>query len=112
MRLKVAAVSSNQNSFGLKQMLLFTEHGKAWRVLANSVGVRKVNDILTIPDDTDIATELTKKGFECPERSPDPSLQVMQEVWGSDWQPPVELDDQVAEKLAAEGFEYWNGERI
>jgi len=81
-RLKVVAVSSNHNSFGLRNMVFITDHGQGWQAAANDINVRKQGDILQVPDEGDIGLHLTAFNFEIPERiHPNPPAGLLQEVW-------------------------------
>ena len=83
---KVAAVSSNRNSFGLKGVVLIARGGRAFQVGASDLHVPKVGDVITIP-----FIELEGKPvlnfaalcFEIPEElNPPAPPSVVKEVWG------------------------------
>ena len=81
MKLKVVAVSSNTNSFGLRQMLLFSEDGKAYKACANSLNFRSKGFVLELPtNDPSMTTEdhLVRMSFELVERlHPDPPKKIV-----------------------------------
>mgnify|MGYP007013281602 CR=1 FL=1 len=82
-RLKVVTVSVNHNSFGLKNMIMISDHGQGWQAAANDLNLRKEGTILEVPEDMDISTFLTRQGFEIPQRfAKDPNKKLMAEVWG------------------------------
>lgn len=65
---KVAAVSSNMNSFGLRQFIMVANDGAACKALGNSVRVEryKAGRSVSIVN----LDSLTALGFECPEWIP------------------------------------------
>lgn len=58
---KVAAVSSNTNSFGLKQMVVVAEDGTAYKTCANYLNVKEKGDTITMVDGMFRGCELTEK---------------------------------------------------
>ena len=84
---KVIAVSSNTNSFGLKQCVLVARNGLAYKACANSLNIPKKGDIVTIPyiagDEglNDATLNFAAKSFEIPERIIDAPQDVIDEVW-------------------------------
>jgi RecG-like helicase len=82
-QLKVVAVSTNHNSFGLRNMIFIGDNGEGWQAAANDLNVRSKGDVLRIPDDGDIGLHLAGFNFEIPSRlNPDPPAKLMKEVWG------------------------------
>lgn len=83
MRLKVIAVSSNHNSFGLRSMILISDNGQGWQALANDLNVKAKGTVFEIPEDQSVSTFLCLQSFECTRRlDPDPPRKLTQEVWG------------------------------
>ena len=81
-QLKVVAVSSNYNSFGLRNMVFVTDHGQGWQAAANDINVLKRGDIILVPSDGDIGLHLTGFNFEIPSRlTPDPSVELVREAF-------------------------------
>lgn len=79
---KVAAVSSNMNSFGLKGMILVARDGEAYQVGANSMNLKRQGSVLRVPGRA-TARNFAALGFEIPERLPPAPRKVVAEVWGS-----------------------------
>jgi hypothetical protein len=79
--LKVASVSSNRNSFGLRGMILVAKNGRAFQVAANDVNVKKKGDLLTVID-IKALEGLSAYGFEVPEELKAAPPNVVKEVWG------------------------------
>lgn len=75
---KVAAVSSNMNSFGLTGMILVARDGEAWQVGANSINVKRQGSVLKVK-----GRNFAALGFEIPERLPPAPRKAVAEVWGS-----------------------------
>lgn len=83
MKLKVASVSANHNSFGLRGMILVSDNGQAWEVAANDINVKAKGDVINSPIDTSGEPTFYGFGFEIPRRlQPDPPAGVVAEVWG------------------------------
>lgn len=81
MRLKVAAVSINRNSFGLRSVVLISETGEGWQALSNDLYLPTEGEVVETGD-LDVATALIAKNWECPERKlPDPPTDVVAIVW-------------------------------
>jgi hypothetical protein len=80
-QLKVVAMSVNRNSFGLRNVLMISDHGQGWAALANDLNCRSMDAILSVPDGQDIPTFLSLQSFEVPTQLPDPPVSVMEEVW-------------------------------
>lgn len=87
---KVAAVSENTNSFGLRGMILMRENGVTYQVGANYLRVKKVGETVTVPCDWNevdpmgdpmVNYHFYSLGFEIPERLPDAPENVVREVW-------------------------------
>lgn len=82
-QLKVVAVSSNHNSFGLRNMIFIGNNGQAWEAAANSLNVKEKGTVLTVPEDQSIPTFLVKQSFELARQlTPSPPPKLMKEVWG------------------------------
>ena len=71
---KVAAVSDNTNSFGLKQMILVAKDGEVYKTCASFLYLKNVGDILTMKDGMFKGCELTEKSNIAPK-------EIINEVW-------------------------------
>jgi hypothetical protein len=89
---KVAAVSDNANSFGLKGMILMNKDGVVYQVGANSLYVKQAGDEIVVPCDWNecddeglpmVNWHFYSLGFEIPERFPDAPKNVVAEVWAT-----------------------------
>lgn len=78
---KVAAVSSNRNSFGLRGMVLIDAHGEAWEVAANDLNLKAKGETISVPADADKEPEFYRLGFEIPNKLPKAPPQVVAKVW-------------------------------
>ena len=94
MRYKVAWISSNMNSSGLRSVILVSPECQVWQVLSNDLNLpeRGTEFVVNIPSvkflkakgttaDEYIASCWTGKGWECPERFPDCPIVVAREVF-------------------------------
>jgi hypothetical protein len=84
---RVVAVTTNANSFGLKQMVLLAQDGTAYKACANSIRLRQRGEDVTVPfDEGEQEYDFTSLGFELPEKMPDAPKDVLdaviEEVWG------------------------------
>ena len=78
---KVAAVSSNRNSFGLRSMVVVAQDGEAYRLLSNDLNLKREGGILSV-EQSDGRWGFTSLGYEVPERlQPDASADVVKEIW-------------------------------
>jgi len=78
---KVASVSENRNSFGLRGMILVARDGEAWQVAANNLNEKKKGEILKVPSFGG-KVDFSYLEFEIPERVVDAPPGVVEEVWG------------------------------
>lgn len=78
---RVAAVSRNQNSFGLTGMILIAADGEAWQVGANHLNVRKKGSTVPVVVVGVHGRDFASLGFEIPERLPEAPEKVVAEVW-------------------------------
>ena len=81
-RFKMAAISSNTNSFGLNRFVFVARDGEAW---AGHKGKQyaslKQGQIVLLK--TPVNRTLAERGFEIPERlSPDCPSGAVEEIWG------------------------------
>ena len=85
MEYKLAAVSSNRNSFGLAKFIFLARDGKAASGLGNDLRriEMPVGAVLDLPDGMVLAG-LGDKGFECPDFHPTAPYEVIRQVWGQD----------------------------
>jgi hypothetical protein len=76
MKLKVVAVSSNANSFGLRQMIFISDDGHAFSACASTLNLKEQGSILNfegVPTEAEVVDLfVTKYNFELPELLPDP----------------------------------------
>lgn len=92
----VMAVSSNTNSFGLKQMTLVAEDGTAYTACANSLNVRQMFEVVHpvlgksgVPDFTALNWELPTEIMEAP-------LDVVEVLWGRPRKPTEAEESEIA----------------
>lgn len=85
MKLKVVLTSANTNSFGLRQMILVSECGKAFKACANYLNVKPKGFVMEIPTDDPmlmIEDHLVRMSFELIERlQPDPPKKLVRETF-------------------------------
>ena len=81
---KVATVSSNTNSFGLRGMILMAEDGEAWEVAVNNLYEKNKGVTIYLPV-VDGKTEVSCGHFPCeiPRQLPKAPKNVVQEVWNN-----------------------------
>lgn len=81
-RFKVAAISSNTNSFGLNRFVFVARDGEAWAGhKAKQYAAFKQGQVVVL--EAPVNRTLTERGFEIPERlSPDCPPDVVEEIWG------------------------------
>jgi hypothetical protein len=80
-RFKVAAVSSNSNSFGLTGMVLVARDGTAYQVGASDLHLRRKGSVIAVPITGRRCLNFAQLGFEIPERLPQAPSAVVAEVW-------------------------------
>jgi hypothetical protein len=78
---KVASVSENTNSFGLRGHIFIAEDGEAWEAGANTVNGLKKGDTVKVFLDRSDEPDFTYLGFEIPRKLPDAPRNVVNEVW-------------------------------
>jgi hypothetical protein len=82
---KVIAISSNTNSFGLKQMVLVAKSGIGYKVHTSYFNLPELNSIVNVPVDTidGYVTGYTfaALGYEIPERMEDAPKEVIAEIF-------------------------------
>ena len=81
---KVVAVSENQNSFGLRQMVMVAKDGSAFRACFNSLNEKKKDELIvgtvTVNEmGKELRTEFT--GGELVEKLLSPPLDTVREIW-------------------------------
>lgn len=77
MKLKVVAASENTNSFGLREMIFFSEDYKAYRALANEINFMPEGTVIETHNDVEQA--LVKRNLECVSRlAPDPPQKLVE----------------------------------
>jgi hypothetical protein len=94
MRYKVAAISGNTNSFGLRSVILVSPECHVWQVLSNALSLPKLGAefVLNLPSakflkakgmtpDGYTGSCWSGKGWECPEQLPDCPIVVAREVF-------------------------------
>ena len=78
---KVAAISSNTNSFGLNRFIFVAHDGEAWAGHKAKQYAREQQGQLVLLE-APFGRALTERGFEIPERlSPDCPSDVVKDVW-------------------------------
>jgi hypothetical protein len=80
-KLKVVAVSTNRNSFGLRRMVMIGDNGQGWGASANDLNLHKEGEVIEVSAD-DIGMELAKLNFELPTQLIDPPASLVQKIWG------------------------------
>lgn len=80
---RVVAVSSNANSFGLKQCVMVARDGSAYTACANSLNLPKQGEDIFIPFVSEKSTRpnFAAKGFEIPEQIESPPQEVLNEIY-------------------------------
>ena len=79
---KVATLSSNRNSFGLRGMILIARDGEAWEVATNDLNAKPKGTLFVVATDNE-NRDWSKYGFEIPRRlKPDAPAGVVKEIWG------------------------------
>lgn len=80
---KVAMVSSNSNSFGLRNMILIAKDGEAWSVCASAMHFREKGTTIHIPLTEWLETQIvsSKYPFELPNKLPRAPVNVVEEAW-------------------------------
>ncbi len=82
MQVKVAAVSSNRNSFGLREHVFISRTGDAFSGAANYLNEIAKGNVIML-DDRDPLGTLVRLGFELTRRlEPEAPETVINEVWG------------------------------
>lgn len=82
MKLKVVAISSNTNSFGLYRINLISDTGEGYAALANSLNKPGPGAEIDVGD-APVLDMLIGCNWECPKRlKPDPPPALVKEVWG------------------------------
>jgi hypothetical protein len=80
---KVAAVSSNTNSFGLYRMIVISKDGEAYKLHASMYNVKKqgdfINQVIMTKDDRVIRSDFY--GCEMPIRLPQVKKDVLNELF-------------------------------
>jgi hypothetical protein len=76
---KVAAVSSNRNSFGLRSMVVVASDGEAYRVLSNDLHIKRERQVLLV-DQRDGGWNFAALGYEVPEKLPTAPADVVKEL--------------------------------
>jgi hypothetical protein len=80
-RFRVAAVSSNRNSFGLTGLVLVARDGTAYQVGASDLHVHRKGSVVAVPITGRRCLNFARLGFEIPERLPQAPPAVVAEVW-------------------------------
>lgn len=90
MKLKVIAVSTNANDFGLYNVVLIGTNGRGYSGLMNAQNCPPKDTVYTVKPAVDVLVGLADNGFECPTKlESDPDQKVMQQVWGDEAQVDV-----------------------
>ena len=78
---KVASVSSNLNSFGLRGHVLVAEDGEAWQVGITAQFAKKQGEEVKVHYGDGGQLDWAWFGAEIPERLPDAPRNVVNEIW-------------------------------
>lgn len=83
---KVVTQSSNTNSFGLKQYVLVSRSGQAFKACKNPLFGPKTGETVGVPLILDkqgnvIGFNFAQAGFEIPEKLPNPPREVLNEIF-------------------------------
>lgn len=78
---KVAAVSRNCNSFGLKQMVLVSRSGDVFKACASYLNVREEGAIINVPVNEHMEPQFSQLSFEIPERCAIAPADVVNELF-------------------------------
>lgn len=80
---KVAARSSNKNSFGLRGHILIAEDGEAWEIAVSDLGATKLarTGTIRLPMHTGALMPSLRLCFELPRKLPNAPLNVVRSVW-------------------------------
>ena len=81
-RFKVAAVSSNANSFGLKGVVVIAKNGEAFEVGANTLSMPKEGQVLGVPVEGG-SLNWARLGFEIPRELERAPRKVVKQVWAA-----------------------------
>jgi hypothetical protein len=89
---KVVAVSENNNSFGLRQMIVVARDGETYKVCSNSLNVRDVNEIIPMTIFTHPITHIDIRrtfdgNYELQQKQEDCSASMLSLIWEE--RPPV-----------------------
>ena len=77
---KVAAVSSNRNSFGLRSMVVVARDGEAYRVLSNDLHIKRQGEVLLV-EQCEGRWNFSALGYEVPEKLPPAPSDVVKELY-------------------------------
>ena len=80
-KFKVASVSDNANSFGLRGHVLIAEDGEAWEVGITGQFAQKKGDVVRINLDRNDELDWAFFGAELPRKLPNAPRNVVNEVW-------------------------------
>ena len=74
---RLLVLSNNTNSFGLRQAIMVTQEGEAWKIHSNDLNIPKKGRDYQVAD-----YEFGRFGWECCEPMPDkPPLEVIRQAW-------------------------------
>lgn len=84
---KVVTVSSNTNSFGLKQCIMVAKNGTAYKACANSLNIPKAGDVVSIPyiGEDNPTLSFSHKGFEIPEELDTCPSDAVIDIWNGNF---------------------------
>lgn len=79
---RVVSVSENTNSFGLRQMILMSRSGVAYKVCSNHLNVKRMGQVIDVSVNRFGSYDWASLGFELPEKAVrQPPPEVLKEVW-------------------------------
>ena len=80
-QLRVLAVSTNHNAFGVRNMILIGDNGKGWQAAANDLNVKKTGDVIVVPDTGNVTEHLARMQFEIPSELSCVTEVLFRKVW-------------------------------
>ena len=78
---RVAAVSDNQNAFGLKQCVLVAKDGLAFKACKSAMFAPEKGETVRVLQSKGEVLSFAQCSFEIPERIKDAPQEVVDEIW-------------------------------
>jgi hypothetical protein len=76
---RVAVMSANRNSFGLKGVILVASDGETWQVGANHLCTLKAGDTILVSSNR--GASFARKGFEIPQQLDRAPADIVDAIW-------------------------------